>query len=57
MKFLGKDAKEELVHVDMRARLEQAGLVGFVNKPNLWPPTLAVSVCYVSCACLVWLCC
>ena len=44
-KILGKDAKKELAHVDMKAKLLEAGLKHFGKYPSLWPPTLAVRVC------------
>ena len=43
-KILGKDAKKELAHVDMKAKLLEAGLKHFGKYPSLWPPTLAVRV-------------
>ena len=43
-KILGKEAKKELAHVDMKAKLLEAGLKQFGKYPNLWPPTLAVRV-------------
>ena len=50
-RVLGKEAKTDLVHVDMGARLEAAGLDQFKDAPNLWPPTLAV--CGMPTSCLV----
>ena len=42
-RVLGKEPKAcEMAHVDMKARLQLAGLKHFVDLPNLWPPTLAV---------------
>ena len=43
-KILGKEAKKELAHVDMKAKLLDAGLRQFGKYPSLWPPTLAVRV-------------
>ena len=43
-KPLGKEAKKELAHVDMKAKLLEAGLKQFGKYPSLWPPTLAVRV-------------
>ena len=41
-RLVGGLKPEELVHVDMRARLELGGLVHHLDHPHLWPPTLAV---------------
>ena len=41
-KILGKESKPELAHVDMGARLIEAGLKQLAKHPCLWPPTLAV---------------
>ena len=43
-KILGKEVKKELAHVDMKAKLLDAGLRQFGRYPSLWPPTLAVRV-------------
>ena len=43
-KILGKESKPELAHVDMGARLIEAGLKQLAKHPCLWPPTLAFSV-------------
>jgi hypothetical protein len=44
-RWLGKDVKlTELAHVDMKARLQQAGLEHVADLPQLWPPSLAVGL-------------
>ena len=42
-RLLGQEVKpSELAHVDMRTKLDQAGLDHFMDLPQLWPPSLAV---------------
>ena len=43
-KILGKEAMKELEHVDMKAKLRDAGLKQLGKYPSVWPPTLAVRV-------------
>ena len=42
-RLLNKNPKEqELAHVEMQAKLGDAGLKHYVTLPQLWPPTVAV---------------
>ena len=51
-RILGAPKPAETAHVDVKARLQLAGLGQFVDFPQLWPPTLAVRVWRVRVVCV-----